>query len=122
MGNEQADRARALQNGNDVVTLAGMTSEQLRFLQTCTEKYIWWKTAAESIERPDRIILAIMSIGDIEDVLALPARFPAKLLWSVLQSGDSGTLTPQAWSYWHYRLGWPVDRPPPPLTSPRRAA
>ena len=104
------------------MTLAGMSSEQLRFLQNCTRKYIWWKTAEKSIERPDRIILAIMSIGDIEDVLALASRFPATLLWSVLQTGDSGTLTPQAWSYWHYRLGWPVDRPLPPLASPRQAA
>ena len=51
-----------------------LTVEQRSLLSRLTF-YIWWQSAEESLERPERLIAQIMDIGDWEDECELEETF-----------------------------------------------
>jgi len=73
-------------------------------LEKLASKYIWWKTAQEAIEHPDRVVAQVMNLGDYE-VQALVHRVDSAYLRQVLTEAEAGQFDARSWAYWHYRLG-----------------
>ncbi|MDR1125849.1 MAG: hypothetical protein LBM64_07290 [Deltaproteobacteria bacterium] len=66
--------------------------------------YIWWKTPAEALRHPDRLVAQVMNIGFYEDVCRLIDLVGEKKLLDVLQHAEIGQFNERSWAYWHYRL------------------
>lgn len=91
------------------------TPEARSFLERIAPGYIWWKTPAEALRYPDRLIAQVMDIGTFEDIQNLVRLVGEEQLASVLRHAEVGWLRPQSWAYWHYRLGLvQVKEPLPP--------
>jgi len=84
-------------------------------LEQFASRYIWWKTPAEALERPERIMAQVMDIGDYSDVQLLTQVVPESELKEVLLHAEAGQLSPRSWHYWHYRLGLAQPDQVPPL-------
>lgn len=67
-------------------------------------KYIWWKSPAQALRRPERIAAQVMNIGDYDDVQDLVCATDKAFLQGVLQSAEIGQFNARSWHYWHYRL------------------
>jgi hypothetical protein len=77
-------------------------------------KYLWWKTPAEVMATPERVIAQVMNLGDFEDVQTLANRVGDEVLRDVLTQAEAGQFNARSWAYWHYRLGLAeVDHVPP---------
>jgi hypothetical protein len=74
-------------------------------LEKLARKYIWWKTPAEAVERPERIVAQVMNIGDYDDVQSLVHAADVAYLREVLTHAEVGQFNARSWTYWHYRLG-----------------
>ncbi|MFH0341887.1 MAG: hypothetical protein ACHBNF_07085 [Chromatiales bacterium] len=90
-------------------------------LRQFAAKYIWWKTPAEALQFPDRVIAQVMDIGDYDDVQKLLARVGDEYLREVLARAEIGQFTARSWAYWHYRLRLATPGKVPPMP-PRRIA
>ena len=95
----------------------GFSRVQAATLRRLASKYLWWKTPEEALQRPERIMVQVMDIGDHDDVLALWHEAGDEGLKRVLQNAGPGELTPRSWNYWHVRLGLalPGEAPPMPV-------
>lgn len=83
-------------------------------LARLARKYLWWKTPAEAMATPERVIAQVMNLGDFEDVQALANRVGDEVLRDVLTRAEAGQFNARSWVYWHYRLGLAeVDHVPP---------
>ena len=102
---------------------AGATqSRREEALARWAARYIWWKSVAEALRYPDRIIAQVMNIGDYEDLLALIELFGEETLREVIRHAEAGEFNERSWAYWHYRLDLvPLDShasiPPLPIRS-----
>ena len=74
-------------------------------LKRLAGKYIWWKTPAEAVALPERVIAQVMNIGDYADVQMLAAQIGDETLRDVLAHAEAGQFSERSWAYWHYRLG-----------------
>ena len=74
-------------------------------LERLAAKYVWWKTPAEAIARPERIAAQVMDIGDYDDVQSLVHEAGLGYLRDVLTHAEAGQFNARSWTYWHYRLG-----------------
>ncbi len=91
-------------------------------LEPYAARYVWWKTAAEAMETPSRVIAQVMDIGDWDDVQRLLSLVGEDELRAVLAQAEPGQFRPRSWAYWSYRLGVvSPDEPPPPAPSRRMA-
>jgi hypothetical protein len=70
-----------------------------------SEKYIWWKTKEEAVQKPLRVFAQVMEMGDYEDVQLLAIRLGDDILREVVNHAEIGWFTERSWIYWHYRLG-----------------
>ena len=84
-------------------------------LRRLAAKYIWWKSPAEAVEMPQRVVAQVMDIGDYEDVQALDREVGEDYLRAVLTSAEAGQFSERSWFYWHYRLGLAEFGEVPPL-------
>jgi hypothetical protein len=83
-------------------------------LEALARKYVWWKTPAEALARPERIIAQVMDIGDWADVRTLEWAAGEPMLREVLTHAGAGQFNARSWAFWHYRLGLAtIDRVPP---------
>jgi len=82
-------------------------------------RYIWWKTPAEALEYPERVVAQVMNLGDHRDVEAMARLVGDAVLRVVLVHAGAGQFGARAWAYWHYRLGLAELERVPPL--PRRS-
>lgn len=78
--------------------------KKLPVLQKMT-KYLWWKSSAEALKKPERLVAQVMNIGDYSDVCALVHAIGDQGLREVLQQAEAGEFEVRSWHYWHYRLG-----------------
>ncbi|NBQ56978.1 MAG: hypothetical protein EBU32_00980 [Opitutaceae bacterium] len=78
-------------------------------------KYIWWFSAEESMDFPERIIAQVMNIGVLSDVCLLVDSLGEDRLIVVLQRAEAGQFSARSWHYWHYRLGLARAGNVPPL-------
>lgn len=74
-------------------------------LEKLAQKYIWWKTPAEAIVRPERVVAQVMDIGDYDDVQSIVHEAGVAYLRDVLVNAEAGQFNAKSWTYWHYRLG-----------------
>lgn len=74
-------------------------------LKVLARKYVWWKTPAEAVCMPERVIAQVMNIGDYEDVQWLSTRMGDEVLRDVLSRAEAGQFSERSWVYWHCRLG-----------------
>ena len=82
-----------------------MNTVSAEALKPLASKYIWWKTPAEAVAMPERLIAQVMNIGDYDDVQWLNAQVGDDALRDVLSHAQAGQFNPRSWAYWHYRLG-----------------
>lgn len=82
-------------------------------------RYIWWKSAAEALAQPRRVIAQVMNLGDHRDVEALARIVGEGVLRDVLEHAVAGQFGERAWAYWHYRLGVAELGQVPPLPERR---
>ena len=87
-------------------------------LLSLAAKYIWWKTAEEALQYPERVVAQVMNLGDYGDVQMLAAEAGDDYLRDVLAKAEAGQYSARSWAYWHYRLGLASPGHLPPL--PRR--
>ena len=80
------------------------TWKDLPILQKMT-KYLWWKSPAEALERPGRLVTQVMNIGDYSDICLLAHEIGERGFKEVLQQAEAGEFDERSWHYWHYRLG-----------------
>ena len=78
-------------------------------------RYIWWKSAADAIKMPERVVAQVMNIGDYNDVCALANEIGEEGFSDVLQHAEPGEFDDRSWHYWHYRLGLATLGTVPPL-------
>lgn len=78
-------------------------------------KYVWWKSPAQALRRPERIAAQVINMGDYDDVQDLVDASGKAFLRSVLRSAEIGQFNARAWHYWHYRLGLADLGTVPPL-------
>ncbi len=95
-----------------------MVCNKHEMLKRLSKKYIWWKTADDTVTTPELIIAQVMNIGDYVDVQAMAAQIGDEILRDVLAHAKPGWFSERSWSYWHYRLGIADTDHVPPL--PRR--
>jgi hypothetical protein len=74
-------------------------------LKLLASKYIWWKTPAEAVQMPERVIAQVMNIGDFFDMQLLAAEIGDDMLRDTLINAQAGQFNERSWAYWHYRLG-----------------
>lgn len=84
-------------------------------LKRMAGKYIWWKTPAESLAMPRRVIAQIMNIGDYADVQRIANELGEDAFRDALAHAEPGQFSPRSWAYWHYRLGLAALEQMPPL-------
>ncbi len=106
------------QTGAEHSSAAGVSLDALTALAA---KYIWWKTPAEAVTLPERVIAQVMNIGDYADVQALAHRVGNGVLCNVLAHAQAGQFNERSWAYWHYRLGLAGLGQVPPLPARRFA-
>lgn len=78
---------------------------QPTLLTHLAHKYIWWKTPAQALISPMRVIAQVMNVGDYADVQAMANEVGNEVLAQVLIHAEAGQFDERSWAYWHYRLG-----------------
>lgn len=79
--------------------------DKQELLMDLARKYIWWKTPADAVAMPERIMAQVMDIGDYLDVQALANQVGEDALREVLVHAQAGQFNERSWAYWNYRLG-----------------
>jgi hypothetical protein len=85
------------------------------FLHEMAQKYIWWKTPAEAVKFPARVVAQVMELGDIRDNERLIELAGRPHLRDILTHAEAGWFSPRSWHFWHYRLGLSAPGEVPPL-------
>ncbi|MBF6592516.1 MAG: hypothetical protein IVW57_18550 [Ktedonobacterales bacterium] len=89
---------------------------QYDLLRNFATRYIWWKTAAEALRYPERILAQVMNRGVYDDLGRLLTVFTGQDLRRVLAQAEPGWFNERSWTFWHLRLGvTPINGAPPPL-------
>ena len=83
-------------------------------LKRLASLYVWWKTPAEALVQPERVMAQVMNMGDYADVQVLAHHVGDDVLRVVIAHAEAGQFSARSWAYWHYRLGLAgVDEVPP---------
>ena len=91
-----------------------MTQQDL--LRDFATRYIWWKTAEDALQYPERILAPVMNLGIYEDLGRLLTTFTSEELRHVLAQAEPGWFNERSWAFWQYRLGMTTGNAPlPPL-------
>lgn len=86
-------------------------------LHMLASRLIWWQSASETLLTPERLIAQAMAIGTSDDTSLVRSVFGDDAMRQVLASSPAGVFGPQAWDYWHLRLGY-AQTPPLPVHDP----
>jgi hypothetical protein len=96
-----------------------MTDSENILFTTLAAKYLWWMRPDEAIERPERIVIQIMNLGDFEDVTAVLEAVGEDQAREFLTHAEAGQFSPRSWHYWYYRLGLAEIGSVPPMPTRR---
>ncbi|HEX3730407.1 MAG TPA: hypothetical protein VHV47_11425 [Opitutaceae bacterium] len=78
------------------------------------KRYLRWQSLEETLERPLRLVAAIMDAGTGEECALIRRFFGPARMRRALQQADHGWFQPGPWDYWHRHLGLvPTDGQPP---------
>ncbi len=89
--------------------------ENSSLLSKLATDYIWWKTPAEAMEFPERVVAQVMNTGTFEDASRMAQALGDDCLRAVLQRAEAGQFNGRSWHYWHYRLGLAESGSVPPM-------
>lgn len=92
-----------------------LSERQRQILAPLATRYIWWKTADQSLAQPHRLIAQIMNIGDWHDVELMRSCVSNSTLQHVLAQAQAGEFNRRSWNFWHLQLGLPHGHDLPPL-------
>ncbi|HEU4785070.1 MAG TPA: hypothetical protein VFS83_17165 [Ktedonobacterales bacterium] len=102
-----------------LAALRELNPEQQHLLSSWAARYVWWKTPAEALRYPERIIAQVMDIGDYDDVQKMLRAFGEATPRYILRHAEAGMFSSRSWAYWHYRLGLAAPGQVPPLPQRR---
>jgi hypothetical protein len=86
-------------------------------LQGLAAKYVWWRTPADAMTMPERVIAQVMDTGDYADVQDMADLLGDEVLRGVVRRAEAGQFSERSWAYWHYRLGMAAAERVPPEPS-----
>jgi hypothetical protein len=46
--------------------VSGMTDSEIILFKTLAAKYLWWIMPDEVLKRPERIVIQVMNLGDLQ--------------------------------------------------------
>jgi hypothetical protein len=76
-------------------------------------RLLWWKSPAEALADPRRLLAQVMALGTPEDLAAARRHFPDDAFRAVLADPPPGVFDPRSWAYWHLMLDLgPAPAPP----------
>jgi hypothetical protein len=84
-------------------------------LARLAKRYVWWLSAEQALEFPQRLIANIMDMGTFEDIHELVQAVGEEALRQTLANAEAGQFRPRSWSYWQYMLNGLCDGDLPPL-------
>jgi hypothetical protein len=74
-------------------------------LHKIAEKMIWWKTPEETLERPARFIMQVMTRGRWNDVVFVRGVYGNEAFRDALLHAEPGVFDVKSWAYWHAVFG-----------------
>jgi hypothetical protein len=84
-------------------------------LELIARRYAWWRSPADAVADPHRLVAQVMALGTWEDAHWLLRVWGRDAFLRVLQAPPPGVLDARAWRFWHLRLlGAPRAEPRPP--------
>lgn len=69
---------------------------------------IWWETPEETLKRPERLIMQVMTRGRWNDVLFVEEVYGKQAFKDALVQAEPGVFDIKSWNYWHVVFGLPV--------------
>jgi hypothetical protein len=72
----------------------------------------WWLPPEAALEKPQRFLAQVMSLGTWDDIQIVKKRFGWDALKEALVNAEAGSFDPRSWALWHHAFGLPV-RPLP---------
>lgn len=99
-----------------------MTADQQSLFLKLARTYSWDMIAEEARNWPGRLFRRVMDLGTLEDVVAMESSFGCDALVYAIETAEAGSMRPQSWAFWHYRLRIvPFGEACPPLPARRVA-
>jgi hypothetical protein len=81
-------------------------------LKRFAAKLIWWQPPAETLARPARFLMQVMTLGTWEDVKTVRQEYGEEAMRNALLNAEPGVFDRRSWAYWHAVFGLP-PRPAP---------
>ena len=83
-----------------------MNQQDAAQLRDVAARYIWWESPEEALRRPVRVLAQVMDKGDFQDIVRILSLIGPAPFREAITEAEPGWFGPQAWHYWHYRLGF----------------
>jgi hypothetical protein len=74
-------------------------------LEAMARRVYWWKSPAEALADPLRLLAQVMVYGTVEDLVVARRHFPREAFRRVLDEPPTGVFDPRSWAYWHVVFG-----------------
>ena len=88
-----------------VAAHTSLTTNQLAILHEFAGIYIWWDSAEQAVQQPERVVAQVKDIGEFDDCRILEQEFGVEYLQHVLSIAEPGWFRGRSWSWWHARVG-----------------
>ncbi len=109
--------------GRHVILVAVMSRDRLTGDErsaAMSSKYVWWQSAARTLEDQRLLLAQMMTLGTVDDVRWLLTRVSEADLRRVLLDPPVGVFNGRSWSFWCRRLGLDPAAGPPGRRLPPR--
>ncbi len=74
---------------------------------------VWFKPPEEALADPLHFLAHVMTLGTIEDIIALDDIVGTEEYREVLEHAPSGIFDARSWAYWHLKCGYQSTLPLP---------
>jgi hypothetical protein len=76
-----------------------------RELRRIASRVVWWDSPEQVVSRLDDFLCRVMTLGNLEDVNLIEARYGTERLRAAIRHAPAGIFDVRSWHYWHHRLG-----------------
>jgi hypothetical protein len=76
------------------------------------QRVIWWESAEETLKRPARFVMQVMTRGRWDEVLFVQGVYGRQAFKDALVHAEPGVFDIKSWTYWHTVFGLPVGALP----------
>ncbi len=87
-------------------------------LEALARRLIWWKPPAETLDRPERLIAQVMTLGTWDDIQTARRQWGDDGFRRVLALPPPGVFDKRSWNYWHVVFNLSPVPPLPVRTIP----